>query len=177
MVAIAVSHSTDPRKWNVAGPKEGEAYFHPSEARTATGNFIPADTLMMDDYCKRCHADVHAQWSVSSHRNSSFNNPMYLASIRETREMGMKRDGNVQASRWCAGCHDPVPFFSGAFDDPNYDCRSIRQLMPGLPAPLSCHHKREQHDRERRLHDRRNRFTIRSPRATTRCCSGSTISS
>lgn len=24
VVAIAVSHSTDPRKWNVAGPKEGE---------------------------------------------------------------------------------------------------------------------------------------------------------
>ena len=38
----------------------------------------------------------------------------------------MQRDGNVHASRWCAGCHDPVPFFSGAFesarfDDPDYD--------------------------------------------------------
>lgn len=138
VVAIAVSHSTDPRKWNVAGPKEGEAYFHPSEARTATGNFIPADTLMMDDYCKRCHADVHAQWSVSSHRNSSFNNPMYLASIRETREMGMKRDGNVQASRWCAGCHDPVPFFSGAFDDPNYDLQKHPTAHAGITC-TTCH--------------------------------------
>ena len=27
----------------------------------------------------------------------------------------------VKASRWCAGCHDPVPFFSGAFDDPKFD--------------------------------------------------------
>lgn len=135
---MAVSHSTDPRRWNVAGPKEGEAYFHPSEARTATGNFIPADTLMMDDYCKKCHADVHAQWSVSSHRNSSFNNPMYLASIRETREMALKRDGNVQASRWCAGCHDPVPFFSGAFDDPNYDLQKHPTAHAGLTC-TSCH--------------------------------------
>ena len=30
-------------------------------------------------------------------------------------------DGNVQGSRFCAGCHDPVPFFSGAFDDPKFD--------------------------------------------------------
>ena len=35
--------------------------------------------------------------------------------------MGLKRDGNLKASRWCAGCHDVVPFFSGAFDDPNFD--------------------------------------------------------
>ena len=138
VVAIAVNHSTDPRKWNVAGPKEGEKYFLPSLAKTATGNFIPADTLMMDDYCKRCHADVHAQWSKSSHRLSSFNNPMYLASIRETREFGMKRDGNVQSSRWCAGCHDPVPFFSGAFDDPNYDLQKHATAHAGITC-TTCH--------------------------------------
>jgi hypothetical protein len=33
----------------------------------------------------------------------------------------MERDGNVRGSRFCAGCHDPVPFFSGAFDDPKFD--------------------------------------------------------
>ncbi len=32
----------DPRRWNEAGPKEGEKYFEPSLARTATGNWIPA---------------------------------------------------------------------------------------------------------------------------------------
>jgi len=59
-------HSQDPRKWNVAGPAEGEQYFQPSLARTSTGNFIPADTLMMDDYCQKCHHDVHAGWSQSA---------------------------------------------------------------------------------------------------------------
>lgn len=138
VVAIAFSHSTDPRKWNVAGPKEGEKYFHPSRAKTSTGNFIPAKTLMMDDYCKKCHADVHAQWATSAHRLGSFNNPMYLASIREIRDLGMKRDGNVQSSRWCAGCHDPVPFFSGAFDDPNYDVQKHPTAHAGITC-TTCH--------------------------------------
>jgi len=111
----------DPREWNVAGPASGARYFEPSLARTASGNFIPARTLMMDDYCKRCHGDVHAGWEQSAHHFSSFNNPAYLVSVRETRHVAMQRTGSVKSSRWCAGCHDPVPFFSGAFDDPDFD--------------------------------------------------------
>ena len=114
-------HAQDPRHWNAKGPEEGKQYFEPSLARTATGNYIPADTLMMDNYCKKCHADVHAGWEGSSHHFSSFNNPAYLASVRETRLVSLERDGSVKAARWCAGCHDPVPFYSGAFDDKDYD--------------------------------------------------------
>ncbi|MDP6479570.1 MAG: hypothetical protein QGI75_05945, partial [Phycisphaerales bacterium] len=33
--------SQDPRKWNVAGNPDGEAYFYPSLARTVSGDFIP----------------------------------------------------------------------------------------------------------------------------------------
>jgi tetratricopeptide (TPR) repeat protein len=143
VVAVTVAamiglHSQDPRKWNVIGPKEGTQYFEPSLARTASGNFIPAKTLMMDDYCKKCHADVHAAWSESVHRFSSFNNPAYLSSVRETRDVSLKRDGNVKASRWCAGCHDPVPFFSGAFDDPNYDIFKDPTAHAGITC-TSCH--------------------------------------
>lgn len=114
-------HSQDPRAWNVAGPKSGERYFFPSLARTSTGNFIPAEVLRNDEYCGECHADLHDDWIHSAHRLSSFNNPPYLFSVQETRRAVMKRDGSVQASRFCAGCHDPVPFFSGAFDDPKFD--------------------------------------------------------
>ncbi|MEX2173659.1 MAG: multiheme c-type cytochrome [Pirellulaceae bacterium] len=138
VVAMIALHSQDPRKWNVAGPPEGEQYFEPSLARTATGNFIPAKTLMMDDYCKKCHADVHAGWEQSVHRFSSFNNAAYLASIKETREVSLKRDGNVKASRWCAGCHDPVPFFSGAFDDPNFDLLKHDTAHAGITC-TTCH--------------------------------------
>ncbi|WP_166822272.1 tetratricopeptide repeat protein [Thalassoroseus pseudoceratinae] len=119
-VMVAV-HSQDPRQWNSVGPESGQQYFEPSLARTSTGNFIPATALDNDEYCQSCHQDVHARWEHSVHHLSSFNNPVYLASVRETREVALKRDGSVKASRWCAGCHDPVPFFSGAFDDPNFD--------------------------------------------------------
>jgi tetratricopeptide (TPR) repeat protein len=131
-------HSQDPRKWNQAGPKEGEQYFFPSRARTATGNFIPAKTLMMDSYCLKCHEDAYKGWFHSAHHFSSFNNPAYLASIRETREVSLKRDGNVRASRWCAGCHDQVPFFSGAFDDPEFDLVKHPTSQAGITCTV-CH--------------------------------------
>jgi tetratricopeptide (TPR) repeat protein len=130
--------SQDPREWNVVGPKEGTKYFEPSLARTATGNFISAETLDMNDYCLKCHKDSHADWSKSAHRFSSFNNPPYLASVAETRELGMKRDGNVQGARFCAGCHDPVPFFSGAFDDPKFDMLNHPTSQSGISCTV-CH--------------------------------------
>lgn len=120
-VAMVGLHAHDPTKWNVAGPESGEQYFFPSLARTADGNFIPARTMMMDEYCRECHPDIHKGWSHSAHRFSSFNNPAYLFSVLNTRAAMFERDGTVQGSRFCAGCHDPVPFFSGAFDDPKFD--------------------------------------------------------
>jgi tetratricopeptide (TPR) repeat protein len=138
VVAMVWLHSQDPRQWNVVGPKEGERYFHPSLARTASGNFIPARTLMMDDYCRKCHEDAYQGWFHSVHHFSSFNNPPYLFSIRETREVALKRDGDVRASRWCAGCHDVVPFFSGAFDDPNFDLEKHPTSQAGITC-TACH--------------------------------------
>lgn len=139
VAAMVGLHSQDPRKWNVAGPKEGaDKYFFPSLARTATGNFIPEQTLLMDSYCLKCHEDAYKGWFHSSHHFSSFNNPAYLASVRETREFAKNRDGNVKASRWCAGCHDPVPFFSGAFDDPDYDVVKHSTAQAGITCTV-CH--------------------------------------
>jgi hypothetical protein len=138
VLAMVMLHSQDPRKWNIAGPQEGEQYFMPSLARTSTGNFIPAKTLMMDSYCQKCHPDVHAGWSHSAHRFSSFNNAAYLASVKETRDVALKRDGSVKASRWCAGCHDPVPFYSGAFDDPKFDLQQHPTAHAGITCTV-CH--------------------------------------
>ncbi len=138
MAVMFALHSQDPRQWNVAGPQAGLKYFEPSPARTSTGKFISAQALMMDSYCKQCHADVHAGWEDSVHHLSSFNNPAYLASIRETREVLLKRDNSIQASRLCAGCHDPVPFFSGAFDDPQFDDVNHPTAGAGITC-TSCH--------------------------------------
>jgi tetratricopeptide (TPR) repeat protein len=138
VVAMIGLHSSDPRGWNAVGPESGMKYYFPSLARTTSGNFIPSQALMNDDYCKKCHPDVHAAWSESVHRFSSFNNEPYLASVTETREVSLARDGNVQASRWCAGCHDPVPFFSGAFDDPKFDTVNHPTAHAGITCTV-CH--------------------------------------
>ncbi|HZV08097.1 MAG TPA: hypothetical protein VE999_23645, partial [Gemmataceae bacterium] len=77
VAAMIVMHMQDPRKWFAVGPREGEKYFHPSLARTGTGNFIPAEALMKDEYCMQCHEDIYKQHVHSAHHFSSFNNPPY----------------------------------------------------------------------------------------------------
>lgn len=137
-VVAVIMHQADPRGWYQVGSPEGEKYFQPSLARTANGKFISQQALANDAYCKECHADVHAGWAESAHRFSSFNNPAYLASIRETRKFSIEREGSVQRARWCAGCHDPVPFFTGKFDDPNYDDVKDPTAHAGITC-TTCH--------------------------------------
>jgi hypothetical protein len=81
---------------------------------------------------------VYQGWFHSAHHFSSFNNPAYLYSVRETRRVVNERDGTVQASRWCAGCHDPVPFFTGAFDRPDYDDVNDATSQAGITCTV-CH--------------------------------------
>ncbi|MCH2142108.1 MAG: hypothetical protein MK077_03820 [Phycisphaerales bacterium] len=137
-VVMLVLQSQDPRQWNVEGNEAGDEYFFPSLARTVSGDFIPSHVLDNDEYCLECHADIHDSWMHSVHRFSSFNNPVYLASVRETREVALERDGDVAASRFCAGCHDPVPFFSGAFNDPDYDMVHDPTAHAGITC-TACH--------------------------------------
>ncbi|MEM6571502.1 MAG: multiheme c-type cytochrome [Planctomycetota bacterium] len=135
MVALQVQ---DPRAWNEVGNPEGDQYFYPSLARTVSGDFIPEHILQNDRYCRRCHEDVHESWIASAHHLSSFNNEPYLAAVVGTREFAMERDGNVTASRFCAGCHDVVPFFSGKFSDPDFDMRNDPTAHAGITC-TACH--------------------------------------
>ncbi|MEM9364976.1 MAG: tetratricopeptide repeat protein [Planctomycetota bacterium] len=138
-VAIMIAmQTTDARISQDRAPVDGDAYFRPSLAKTATGKFISARSLQNDDYCLSCHSEIHASWLHSAHKLSSFNNPAYRASVRETRTVSAKRSGTVQASRFCAGCHDPVPFFSGQFDDPNYDDVDNPTAHAGITCTV-CH--------------------------------------
>ncbi len=135
---MGVVHYIDPQKFGKVGPEEGMKYFFPSETRTADGNFIPDRALMMDEYCAKCHQDIFNDHLHSAHKFSSFNNPAYLFSIRETRKLAMERDGKMNASRWCAGCHDQVPFLSGKFNDPNYDIVKDPTAHAGITC-IVCH--------------------------------------
>ena len=93
---------------------------------------------MVDDYCAECHTDAHRGWLSSAHRFSSFNNQVYAASVKETRQVMLARDGNVDGSRWCAGCHDPVPLFSGAFGRADFDTENDPTSQAGLTC-TACH--------------------------------------
>jgi hypothetical protein len=119
-------------------PTDQAERWGPSLARTESGETIPARMLAADGYCRECHEDVHRQWSTSVHRFSSFNNPAYAFSVRETRRAVLERDGNTHASRFCAACHDPVPLFSGRFDDPAFDDVNDPTATAGLTC-TACH--------------------------------------
>ncbi|MFK7955550.1 MAG: multiheme c-type cytochrome [Lysobacterales bacterium] len=127
--------------WQAKDPslaQTSETYFAPSLARTANAQLIPAEMLMTDDYCAQCHGDIHAQWEFSAHHLASFNNPAYAFSVRQTRSKMLARDGSVQGARFCAGCHDPVPFFSGAFNNPDFDDVADPTSQAGITC-VSCH--------------------------------------
>ena len=124
----------DPRRWSAQSPAEGAAYFQPSRVKTSDGNLIPARSLMMDDYCRQCHPDAYEGWFHSVHHFASFNNAPYRATVREARRVALERDGSVKAVRFCAGCHDVVPFLSGAFDQKEFD--DVRD--PTAHAGITC---------------------------------------
>lgn len=133
IVGMVVFQLQDPRDFSTAGAPESAEYFEPSLVRTNDGGFIHQDVLMNDRYCLDCHQDVHQDWSKSVHKMSSFNNPAYLVSVHETRE-----SRGIKASRWCAGCHDPVPFLSGRFDDPEFNMFNDSTAHAGITCTV-CH--------------------------------------
>lgn len=112
--------------------------FSPSNVKIAGGEFIAAEHLMTDQECKQCHEDIFRSWEQSMHRHSSFTNPAYRASVEETRKVVLERDGNLEASRFCAGCHDTVPLLSGHFEQTDFDPDKDPTAMAGLTC-TSCH--------------------------------------
>ena len=156
VVAMVGLHSQDPRKWNVAGPKEGEKYFQPSLARTATGNFIPAETLMMDDYCQKCHPDVHAGWSrqraplqLVQQRRLSGQRPGDARGVAEARRQRARpRAGAPAATTRCRSSAARSTIRSSTC------CKHPTAHAGHHLHRLPRDHARQQHARQRRLHDR-----------------------
>ena len=132
--AMVGLHSQDPRQWNVSAPKSGDQYFQPSLARTSTGNFIPAETLMMDEYCLKCHQDAYKGWFHSSHHFSSFNNPAYLASVRETREVAKVVGGSDYGRDALEKAHGVIERTRVALD--RHDTAAIKEQVDALSRTL-----------------------------------------
>ncbi len=108
------------------GPKSP---FFPSSAETSTGKTVPEDYFLDSETCKQCHADIYKQWESSAHHYSSFNNQWYRQAV-----VYMQSVDGVQASKWCAGCHDAALFFPGNFNTPIKD----RIFAPAAQAGIGC---------------------------------------
>lgn len=116
----------------VSSDGEGEGPsgpFFPSSSRTAAGHLIDSSFFLGSEACARCHQDVFAQWNESAHHFSSFNNQWYRKSIEYMQDVA-----GTKPARWCAGCHDPAPLFSGMMDKP------VREILhePEAQAGLGC---------------------------------------
>jgi Flp pilus assembly protein TadD len=109
-----------------AGPN---SEFFPSSAETSTGKTVPEDYFVDSAACQQCHSDIYREWQSSAHHFSSFNNQWYRQAIVYMQDV----DG-VQASKWCAGCHDAALFFPGNFNTPIKN----RIFTPAAQAGIGC---------------------------------------
>jgi len=139
---VAVAFAASMVVWNLlatpqAGPR-AEPAFATTLVRTPGGGRLAAEAFMTDEFCAECHADIAADWRMSAHRLSSFNNPFYSFSVQETRRVSMETTGTVAKAQFCGGCHDLVPLLSGGFDDPGFDIVGDPTAHAGLTC-TSCH--------------------------------------
>ena len=107
--------------------------FFPSSSVTNTGGLIPSGFFLDSEVCGDCHKDIYRQWSSSMHHFSSFNNQFYRKSIEY-----MQETAGIEASKWCAGCHDHAMFFNGRFERPAKDQIDTPEAQAGLGC-MSCH--------------------------------------
>ncbi len=127
-----VNPTEAPLSMDEEGGGPGSPFF-PSAAQTASGGTVPSDFFLESAACGECHRDVYDQWQSSMHHFSSFNNQFYRKSIEY-----MQETAGVQASKWCAGCHDHAMLFNGMFDEPVKGQLDRPEAHAGL-ACVSCH--------------------------------------
>jgi tetratricopeptide (TPR) repeat protein len=106
--------------------------FAPSLTAIGIGDAPPNGARVADyDHCGSCHEEISMQWRTSAHSFASFNNPIYRASIDRFREKN-----GVEASRFCAGCHDPALLVDGSMDAEIATDEARAHVGVGC---LSCH--------------------------------------
>jgi tetratricopeptide (TPR) repeat protein len=93
-------------------PRPGQL-FPQSQVRLAEGDPRDAERLADVEACGACHEDVLEGWRASAHGRASLDNPWYRQAFDALRE-----ERGPVASRFCAGCHDPVLLVSGGLDQP-----------------------------------------------------------
>ncbi|HGY92737.1 MAG TPA: hypothetical protein ENK43_16330 [Planctomycetes bacterium] len=107
----------------------GENPFAPSQARSETGG--PLDPVVMANSrscgTSGCHEEILEEWLPSAHRYSAMD-----GAFQRVQHVMAKNEG-PEATRYCAGCHDPIALFSGAKNLYNDDLTSF-----GADEGISC---------------------------------------
>jgi tetratricopeptide (TPR) repeat protein len=93
--------------------------FSPSNARTEDGNLIPVDQFISAVRCAKCHAETHAQWSESLHRNAG-REPFYKASVDI-----LEHQRGIEFTQHCESCHSPIAMLSGALRTGSHEPRTL----------------------------------------------------
>jgi len=115
-------------------PHGYENPFSPSLARTANGSVIDPELLGGSQSCgsSGCHEEIKQEWEVSAHRYAAAD--PFFRKVQEA--MGVEK--GAAATRYCAGCHDPISLFAGTKNLYSDDLTNKSGLDEGVSC-ISCH--------------------------------------
>jgi hypothetical protein len=80
----------------------------PSNVQTNTGGAINGELLAGSAGCGSCHEDIYKEWEASAHRWSA--SDVFYAAVAEV----MQDETGIESTRYCGGCHNPIPTLSGS---------------------------------------------------------------
>ncbi|HJL15315.1 MAG TPA: multiheme c-type cytochrome [Sandaracinaceae bacterium LLY-WYZ-13_1] len=120
---------SDPHAPGAGVPRlpRGGPLYPETLVRLVEGDPRDAARLADVEVCGTCHEDVLTTWRSSAHARASFDNPWYRQAVESIRD-----ERGPEASRFCAGCHDPVLLVDGAM------ASEIRPDDPRAHAGVTC---------------------------------------
>lgn len=115
-------------------PHGDENPFAPSLARTSTNNAMDAQLLGGSESCgsSGCHEQIAEEWETSAHRYAA-EDPFFRAV-----QGAMASEKGAAATRYCAGCHDPISLFAGTKNLHSEELTNKIGLDEGVSC-VSCH--------------------------------------
>lgn len=87
--------------------KYGPNPFWPSRNETASGGFYDPRRVGASEDCGDCHADIFKQWQASIHAKAA-SDRAYQTNVNL-----LAKNKGMAATRYCEGCHAPIPMMSG----------------------------------------------------------------
>lgn len=106
---------------------EVTAIFEREAAWMRSHGAIDSRALTGSERCGSCHREIYEEWLPSAHRYSSMDDL-----FQKVQEL-MVLETSAEATRYCAGCHDPISLFGGAKNSGN-----ITLSAEGAHEGISC---------------------------------------